>query len=124
MPVIVVVVAGGLLATLLLLPLDQSAPITFGISDPGDPLYTYVDNQTFAHAGTFDFVWNTNDGGSVNFTIIDPSNVTVYNVSGPSGLGTLPIPASGQYTFGIFTQNPENVSVSGTYHFTAPLLAL
>lgn len=122
-PVLVVVIV-GLVAVVLLatVPVDQTAPESFAITDPGSLLYTYVFNFTSPHAGTFDFSWYSNDGGSVTFTVVDIGGSTLYTLGSSSGSGNVTMQGGGVYAFGIFDLLPETVQVSGTLHFTAPIL--
>ncbi len=122
-PVLVVVIV-GLVALVLLatVPVNQTAAESFSIANPGSSVNTYVFNLTSPYAGTFTFSWYSNDGGSVTFTVLDSVGSTLYTLDSSSGSGNVTMQGGGVYTFGIYDWLPETVQVSGTLHYTAPIL--
>ncbi len=120
--VVVVAVLAAAFASLVLIPVAQSVPESFSISDPGSATLRYVYNITFYHAGSFSFIWNSNNSGVLNFTITGPSAETVYAVTSSDGLGDISILSGGTYSFSILHATPESVTVSGTFDFRAPYL--
>jgi hypothetical protein len=120
--VVVVAVLAAAFAYLVLIPVAQSVPESFSISDPGSTTLRYVYNITFYHAGSFSFIWNSNNSGVLNFTITDPSAEKVYAVTSSDGLGDISILSGGTYSFSILHATAESVTVSGTFDFRAPYL--
>jgi len=120
--VVVVAALAAVFASLVLIPVAQSVPESFSISDPGSVTLRYVYNITFYHSGSFSFIWNSNNSGVLNFTITGPSAEKVYAVNSSDGLGNISILSGGTYTFAILHATPETVTVSGTFDFRAPYL--
>jgi hypothetical protein len=125
------IVGGGLVAIavaavvlLATVPVARATSESFAIDNPGS-LTALSHSVTFPHSGTFSFGWATSNGGSVTFSVLDPLSVTLYQSAGSaSGSGSILVTAGVAYSFEILDWLPEDVEVSGTLNYQAPLLGL
>jgi hypothetical protein len=117
---------GALVAGLVLLiamPVAQSAPENLTLTNGGG-LGTVGQTVTFPHAGILDVTWKVVGGvtATVTFSILTPGGATVYDLDAASGSASLHVGASGPYTFEIYDWLSGTVQVTGTLHYSAPLL--
>ena len=118
--VLLLILIGVLAATV---PVNQAASMSATIANPGSVTTSYTDIVLLAHIGVFTFAWATTNGGTTSVTVQDPAGSTIYSSgSASSGQGSFPVDLTGGYTFAIYDWSPETVQLSGTLHYTAPLI--
>jgi len=77
-------------------------------------------DRSFPHGAVVVFSWNTSDGGSVSFSVVDLVGHTLAHASGSSGNFTFTADGN-PYGFRSFSLFYEVVNIHGEY--TAPVLA-
>ena len=110
------------LGVLIFVPVAQSAPESLTLVNAGSVLSAVGQPITFPHGGTFDFHWATTNGATVTFSVIAPSGTPIYSSDSAGATLSLPVTSNGPYLFEIDDWLPATVAVSGTLHYTAPML--
>jgi len=118
------IVAIGLVALIVLavVPVSQTTDVSFSFSNSRTTLGTYYTNFTALYTGTLDFSWSTSPNGAASLTITNPSNTTLYSDNSNAGSGTFDVVAGATYSFGLYALSYETVDVSGTLHYSGPLI--
>jgi len=107
-------------ALLSLVPIPHAYPVEYTIHS-GSFGFGHGPNFSVSHKGWIDFAWTTNLSASSMIEILNDS-VEVYVASGSSGSGQLTLYPGNTYDFIFSAAELETLTVSGTIHFTAPLL--
>ncbi|HLN51583.1 MAG: hypothetical protein ACLQD9_07020 [Thermoplasmata archaeon] len=121
---IAMVVTIGLvtLVVLAVVPVSQTTDVSFSFSNSSTVLGIYYTNFTASYTGTLDFSWSTSPNGAARLTISNPSNATLYSDTSNAGSGTIDVVAGATYSFGLYALSYETVDVSGTLHYSSPLI--
>ncbi len=106
-------------------PVAQSTPFAFSITNPGSSMTPSNHTTSFAHAGTIVFTWSKSGANGVTFSVrVASSGALLYSMSATVANVTLSVHADTPYKFGVQTQYATTVSVSGSLDFKAPVLTL
>jgi hypothetical protein len=114
--------AAVVLTVLIAVPFAQTAPEGLTLTNSGSLLSAVGQPITFPHGGTFDFSWSTESGRTVTFSVLSPSGTTVYSSDSTGGSASIAVGDTGAYLFEIDDWLPETVVLSGTLHYSAPML--
>ena len=115
------VAAVVVLVVLFAVPVARAAAEQMTLSNAGG-LSPVGETISFGHSGTFDFSWSTESGRSVTFSVLGPGGMTLYSSDTPGTTATISVSSSGKFTFEIYDWLPEQVTLHGTLHYSAPLL--
>ncbi|MGP8078009.1 MAG: hypothetical protein ACLQD8_05710 [Thermoplasmata archaeon] len=116
------VLAVAALTVLIGVPVAQSVPENLTLINSGSLLSAVGQTVSFPHGGTLELSWWTASGRSVTFSVLAPSGSTIYSSDSARGSASLGVGDSGPYTLEIYDLLPETVTVSGTLHYSAPML--
>ncbi len=100
----------------------QTSSYSANLSNFGSVQTTHYANYTPAQSGMFRFSWHTNNGGTVTFSLVGPSGMSLYTSAAASGSGSVFVFRAGTYQFEMYGAQAEAVHVTGTLSFFAPLI--
>ncbi len=94
-------------------------PIKFNlqINNPGSALSSKCTDYSFGNAGTVNFNWATNNGGSVTFSVKNQSS-SVYSSDASNGAGSFYAEGGEIFQFCAYDWFSETVNVYGTETFS------
>jgi hypothetical protein len=119
--VIAVVLGGVGVVALVLVPTGQTTGMAFSIQTPGSTTMTYESAESFSHAGTYVFSWKATDT-SGTFTIREAGHTPFYSTFNATGSLNLGVKTGIVYDFGFLDGHAATLSISGSLHFSAPIL--
>ncbi|MCI4322043.1 MAG: zinc ribbon domain-containing protein [Thermoplasmata archaeon] len=107
---VVLVIAAGIVLAAFLVPIHS----TFSLSVVSQGLSPSVVYKTFPANAAITFSWNTSDGGSVSFSLVDSEGHTLAHSSAASGQFSFTADG-GSYGFQSYSWLYEVVNVHGQY---------